>query len=82
MPVVSYFLARAGILTPQFLKKYRKQAIVLAFVIGAFLTPPDPVSQALMAIPLIGLYQFAIWIARIANKKHENEIWGKDGPPK
>jgi len=74
LPVVSYFLSRFGLLTPQFLKEYRRHAIVLCFVISAFLTPPDPISQMLMAVPLIVLFQFGIWVSKIGMKRHQKEI--------
>lgn len=64
LPVISYFLSKFGLLTPTFLKKYRKQSVVIAFVLAAVLTPPDPVSQTLVAIPLVLLYQLSIYISK------------------
>lgn len=81
LPMISYFLSKIGLLTPEFLKKYRKQAIIGCFVLGAFVTPPDPVSQTLVALPLLGLYQISIIVSRIAEKKRNKEIWGKDKAP-
>lgn len=80
LPVVSYFLSRFGLLTPEFLKKYRKHAIVACFMVAAFLTPPDPVSQVLIAIPLILLFQLSVWISRMGVKKRDKELkkaWGE-----
>ena len=81
LPMVSYFLSRIGLLTPDFLRKYRKHFIVVFFILGALLTPPDPISQILIAIPLIGLYEISIAISGYANKKRNKEIWGKEVTP-
>jgi sec-independent protein translocase protein TatC len=69
LPMVSYFLTRLGILTPAFMKKYRRYAIVLIFIVAAFLTPPDPVSQVVLAVPLVLLYEISIFISKLAQKK-------------
>jgi len=81
LPVVSYGLSRIGLLTPDFLRRNRKIALVINLVLAAFLTPPDPVSQILMAIPLAILYEFAIWISHVTNKQREKKIWGESGKP-
>lgn len=60
LPVFLTLLGRAGIVTVEFLRKQRKYAIILSFVIGAFLTPPDIISQVLLAIPLMALYELSI----------------------
>lgn len=69
MPMVSYYLAKIGILKYYWMTKYRKYAIVIIFIAGAILTPPDPLSQIMMAIPLIMLYEISIQVARVAGKK-------------
>lgn len=69
LPMVVYFLTKAGLLTPDIMKNYRKHGIVVIFLLGAMLTPPDPFSQILIAIPLIGLYQFSIAISNRTYKK-------------
>lgn len=71
LPVVVYFLTKAGLVTPELMRKYRKHAVVVILVLGAMLTPPDPFSQILIAIPLIGLYQVSIFISRSVQKKEE-----------
>jgi len=81
MPMVTYFLTKIGILTPEFLKKYRRHAIVVCFILGAALTPPDPLSQALVAIPLIGLFQLSIFISKVTAKRRDKEIFGEAGRP-
>ncbi len=63
LPVLSFFLSRIGLITPHFLKKYRRYGIVLVFVFAAIITPPDPMSQLMMAFPLLFLYQISIWIS-------------------
>lgn len=61
LPLVMIFLSRSGILTPRQFREYQKFAILGALVLGAFLTPPDVVTQLLMAIPLMLLYESGIW---------------------
>lgn len=65
MPIVSLVLTRIGLLTPPFLKHYRRYALVFILVFAAILTPPDPISQILMALPLLILYEFAILISKL-----------------
>ena len=69
LPLIIALLARVGLVTPEFLVKWRRYAIVLAFVIGAVLTPADPVSQIFMSIPLVVFYEVGIVLARIMAKK-------------
>jgi sec-independent protein translocase protein TatC len=73
LPVVTSLMARVGLLTSQALKEKRKWAIVIAFVVAAVLTPPDPISQISLAIPTILLYEVAIWSARLIEKKRDEE---------
>ncbi len=68
LPVVSFILTRIGLLTPAFLRHYRRYALVGILVFSAILTPPDPLSQVLMAVPLLGLYEFSILISHIFSK--------------
>jgi sec-independent protein translocase protein TatC len=64
LPMVSWFLSKIGILTPAFMRHYRRHSIVAIFIIAAFLTPgTDPVSQVLLAMPLLGLYEVSIWVS-------------------
>ncbi len=65
LPVISVFFTHIGILTPAFLREYRKLAIIISLIIGAVLTPPDPVSQILIVIPLILLYELSILISKL-----------------
>lgn len=63
LPALSYFLTKVGILRPHYLKKYRRYAVVIVFITAAILTPPDPGSQILMAVPLLLLYEISVWIS-------------------
>ena len=74
LPVLSYFLSKFGLLTPDFLKKYRRHAIIFCFLMSAFLTPPDPVSQILIAIPLILLFQLSVWVSKFGVRMREKEL--------
>jgi sec-independent protein translocase protein TatC len=74
IPVVSYYLSKVGMLTPEIMRTYRRHAIIAVMIVAAFLTPPDPVSQMMIAIPLLILYQFAIFLSRVANKQRERAL--------
>lgn len=74
VPIVSYALSKIGILTPAFLRKYRRHALIVCLVMAALLTPPDPISQVLIAMPLAVLYEFSIWVSYIAGKRREKEL--------
>ncbi|MFC1943036.1 twin-arginine translocase subunit TatC [Chloroflexota bacterium] len=70
MPVLTTFLARLGIIKAKWLADQRKAAIILAFVLAAFITPTiDPVNQSLVAAPLIVLYEMSIWLAKLVQRK-------------
>ena len=72
LPMVSFFLSKLGILTPKFMRKYRRHAIVIILVLAAILTPgTDPVSQVILAVPLVLLYEISIFISRISYKKRD-----------
>ncbi len=75
LPIVVYFLTRAGLITPEVMRTYRKHAIIVILILGAMLTPPDPFSQILIAMPLFGLYQVSIFIsARVIKKEQSTEL--------
>lgn len=67
LPVFAYFLALLGLVTDQTLKDFFKYAVIIIFVLAALLTPPDVLTQLLMAIPLILLYGLSILIVRVVN---------------
>ncbi|MCJ7787933.1 MAG: twin-arginine translocase subunit TatC [Methyloceanibacter sp.] len=70
LPVLLTLLGRAGLITSESLKKYRRHAILGVFVVAAVLTPPDPVSQIALALPTVLLYELSIYAVRLAEKKH------------
>ena len=69
LPVIIFFLAKLGLVTTELLKKKRKYAILMTFVAAAILTPPDVITQCMMAGPLIILYEVGIIVSRFARKK-------------
>jgi sec-independent protein translocase protein TatC len=73
LPVVTSLMARVGLLSSKALADKRKWAIVLAFVVAAVLTPPDPMSQIGLALPTIILYEVSIWSARMIERSREKE---------
>jgi sec-independent protein translocase protein TatC len=78
LPVVTTLLARVGLLTSQWLAEKRKFAIVLAFVVAAVLTPPDPMSQIGLAIPTILLYEISIHAARLVERQRARQAVEKE----
>jgi sec-independent protein translocase protein TatC len=73
MPIIIYFLSKVGLVTPSFLRKYRKYAIVLILIVAAIVTPPDVVSQIIVSIPLLVLYEISIFISAAVLKNKEKE---------
>ncbi|WMI69873.1 twin-arginine translocase subunit TatC [Mangrovimonas sp. YM274] len=73
LPIIIYFLTKVGLVTPQFLKKYRKFALVLVLILSAIITPPDIASQVIVAIPILLLYQVSIYISAIVIKKQKRQ---------
>lgn len=69
LPIVIFFLAKLGLVTPKFLRDYRKYAIVIMLIIAAIVTPPDVISQTIVTIPLWILYEISIFIAQFVTKK-------------
>lgn len=67
LPVITFFLAKIGLVTDESLKGFFRYAVVLIFVVAAILTPPDVISQILMAVPLLILYGVSIYIAKVFN---------------
>ncbi|WP_299060663.1 twin-arginine translocase subunit TatC [uncultured Polaribacter sp.] len=73
LPVLIYFLTKIGLITPQFLKKYRKHALVVVLILAAIITPPDVASQVIVAIPILILYEIGIRVSKRVIKKQEKE---------
>lgn len=76
MPIIVHFLTRLGIFTPQFMRKYRKHAVVVIMIISAFITPsPDVMSQLIVFFPLYTLYEISIFVsARTLKKMNEKAL--------
>jgi sec-independent protein translocase protein TatC len=75
LPVVIYFLSRIGIVTPLFLRQYRKHSMVGILIIAAFITPsPDISSQILVALPLFLLYEIGIWVSVMVERNKEKAL--------
>jgi sec-independent protein translocase protein TatC len=74
LPLVILLLSKLGIVTPQTLKKGRKYAIVGIFLMAAILTPPDVVSQLMLAAPVLLMYESGIWICTVVTRKREREL--------
>ena len=75
MPLFAYFLSRFGLLTPEFMRRTRRYAILVIFIVAAILTPPDVFSQCLMALPMLVLYEVSIYVSAMAYRKKDS---GKD----
>ncbi|MDZ4711993.1 MAG: twin-arginine translocase subunit TatC [bacterium] len=75
LPMVSFFLSKIGILKPEFMRKYRKHAVIIIMLLAGILTPsPDITSQILLALPLIILYEISIFISKLSQKKDDEHI--------
>ena len=73
LPVLVYFLTKIGLVTPEFLKTYRKHALVLVLILAAIITPPDVASQVIVAIPILVLYEISIKVSRMVIKKQKKD---------
>ena len=73
LPVVSYLFTKLGVITPEFLRKYRKHAIVGILILSAVITPPDLISQVIVGIPIVLLYEIGILVsARVEKNKKQD----------
>ncbi len=74
LPLVMYFLSKVGLVTPDWLRSVRKYAIVIILVVAGVITPPDIISQIIVSVPLLVLYEVSIWLsARVAREQKEAE---------
>ncbi len=73
LPMVIYFMTKAGILNPTLLRKYRKHSIVVILILGAVITPPDPISQLLISLPIMLLYEISITISSVVYKRKQKK---------
>jgi len=74
LPVLVYFLSRIGIMSPAFMRTYRKHAIVIILIFAAIITPPEPITQIMIGIPVLVLYELSISISKIAQKRYNSEL--------
>jgi len=73
LPIIIYFLTRLGLVTPEFLRKYRRYAIVIVLIIAAIVTPPDVVSQTIVAIPMLIIFELSVIISAIVYKQKKKK---------
>ena len=73
LPIIVYFLTKVGLVTPEILRKYRKISLVVVLIIAAVVTPPDVVSQVLVALPILALYQVSIFISKRVLKRQAKQ---------
>ncbi|MGB1729707.1 MAG: twin-arginine translocase subunit TatC, partial [Crocinitomicaceae bacterium] len=69
LPVIIFLLSKVGLITPDFLRKYRRHALVIILILSALITPPDVISQVIVSIPILLLYEIGILVSRKASKK-------------
>lgn len=83
LPIISYFLTKIGLVTPDFLRRYRKHSIIVILALAAIITPPDIFSQILVCLPLLFLYEVGIIISGKVLKRQEarlKEDWSDNNP--
>lgn len=73
LPIVAYFLAKIGLVSSDLMKKFRRHSIVIIFIVAAIITPPDVITQFLIAIPLMLLYEISISVVKRIEKKNKEE---------
>jgi len=76
LPVLVFFLTQIGLVTPAFLRKYRRHSLVVILLLSAIITPPDVFSQVLVALPLLVLYEIGIGISKRIERRQEAELAG------
>lgn len=74
LPIVIYFLTRVGIVTPEMLIKYRRYSVIIVLILSAIITPPDVVSQIIVAIPILILYEVGIFISKFVEKDEKKKL--------
>ncbi|AUC14846.1 twin arginine-targeting protein translocase TatC [Tenacibaculum sp. SZ-18] len=73
LPIIIFFLSKIGLITPAFLRKYRKHALVIVLVLAAIITPPDIASQVIVSVPIMILYEISIYISKYVIKKEQQK---------
>ena len=79
LPILVFFLSKIGLVTPAFLKKYRKHSLIIILALSAIITPPDIFSQILVVVPLIILYEVGISISRNVLRRQQDELEEEEG---
>jgi len=74
LPILIYFLSKVGLITPDFLRNYRRHSIVIIFILAAVITPPDVFSQILVSLPLLALYEISIFISAWVARNNEKQL--------
>jgi sec-independent protein translocase protein TatC len=75
LPMVVYFLSKLGVITPEFMRKYRKHSMVVNLIIAALITPsPDVTSQLMVAVPLFLLYEISIYVSAAVVRGKQKEL--------
>ncbi len=74
LPIIIYFLTQIGVVTPEFLRKNRKFALVIVLSLSAIITPPDIASQIIVSIPILILYEVSIFIAKIVVRRQQKAL--------
>lgn len=74
LPVLIYFLTKIGLITPEFLKRYRKHALVIVLILAAIITPPDVASQVIVAVPILILYEIGIKVSKRVIKNQQKNV--------
>jgi sec-independent protein translocase protein TatC len=77
LPIIIYFLTKMGLVSADFLRKYRKYALVIVLIIAAIITPPDVISQIIVTIPIMALYEISILISAVVGKKELTQATSK-----
>jgi len=73
LPILIYFLTKLGLVTPEFLRKYRKYSLIVVLVLAAIITPPDIASQIIVAIPILILYEISIYISKFVINREKKK---------
>jgi len=81
LPVLSFGLGKVGLLTSALMKKYRRHAVVIIFLLAGILTPPDPMTQIMLGVPLLLLYELSIYVVKLVEKKEAEDLAEEDAGP-
>jgi sec-independent protein translocase protein TatC len=73
LPIIIYFLTKVGVVTPEYLRKYRKFALVIVLILSAIITPPDIASQVIVSVPVLILYEVSIFISKWVVRKQKRK---------